>query len=167
MSRAGELLYTGDVIDAATAREWGLVSYVVGPDALMDEAMKLAERIAQQPPHALRLSKALLKQGQKRLEMFVSFFASSRDTLPSLLASRRFIDDAAPPLPDIPLLSAEEPVPAEGVPDFSVPAALTERGSANTAATAAAIRDLELSMVTFLSQNVVDGEQLPAIAGYR
>ena len=64
MSRACELLYTGDVIDAATAKEWGLVSYVVGPDALMDEAMKLAERIAQQPPHALRLSKALLKQGQ-------------------------------------------------------------------------------------------------------
>ena len=64
MSRACELLYTGDVIDAATAKEWGLVSYVVGPDALIDEAMKLAERIAQQPPHALRLSKALLKQGQ-------------------------------------------------------------------------------------------------------
>ena len=64
MSRACELLYTGDVIDAATAKEWGLVSYVVGPDALMDEAMKLAERIAQQPPHALRLAKALLKQGQ-------------------------------------------------------------------------------------------------------
>ena len=64
MSRACELLYTGDVIDAATAKEWGLVSYVVGAEALMGEAMKLAERIAQQPPHALRLAKALLKQGQ-------------------------------------------------------------------------------------------------------
>ena len=30
----------------------------------MQEAMSLAERIAQQPPHALRLAKALLKQGQ-------------------------------------------------------------------------------------------------------
>jgi enoyl-CoA hydratase/carnithine racemase len=64
MSRACELLYTGDVIDAATAKEWGLVSYVVGADALMEEAMGLAERIAAQPPHALRLAKSLLKQGQ-------------------------------------------------------------------------------------------------------
>lgn len=64
MSRACELLFTGDVIDAATAADWGLVSQVVPADQLMDEAMKLAERIAQQPPHALRLAKTLLKQGQ-------------------------------------------------------------------------------------------------------
>ncbi|HEX6866040.1 MAG TPA: crotonase/enoyl-CoA hydratase family protein [Caulobacteraceae bacterium] len=64
MSRACELLYTGDVIDAATAKEWGLVSYVAPAETLMDEAMKLAERIAKQPPHALRLAKSLLKQGQ-------------------------------------------------------------------------------------------------------
>jgi enoyl-CoA hydratase/carnithine racemase len=64
MSRACELLFTGDVIDAATAAEWGLVSRVVPGEALMDEAMKLAEKIAQQPPHALRLAKTLLKQGQ-------------------------------------------------------------------------------------------------------
>lgn len=64
MSRACELLYTGDVITAHTAKEWGLVSYVVEGDALMHEAMSLAERIAAQPPHALRLAKSLLKQGQ-------------------------------------------------------------------------------------------------------
>ena len=64
MSRASELLFTGDVIDARKAQEWGLVSYVVEAEALMSEAMGLAERIAQQPPHALRLAKTLLKQGQ-------------------------------------------------------------------------------------------------------
>jgi enoyl-CoA hydratase/carnithine racemase len=64
MSRASELLFTGDVIDAATAADWGLVSKAVPADSLMDEAMKLAERIAQQPPHALRLAKSLLKHGQ-------------------------------------------------------------------------------------------------------
>jgi enoyl-CoA hydratase/carnithine racemase len=64
MSRACELLFTGNVIDANTAAEWGLVSRVVPADTLMDEAMKLAEQIAQQPPHALRLAKTLLKQGQ-------------------------------------------------------------------------------------------------------
>ncbi|MBU6373573.1 MAG: crotonase/enoyl-CoA hydratase family protein [Alphaproteobacteria bacterium] len=64
MSRASELLFTGDVIDADTAAAWGLVSKVVEPDALMSEARALATRIAQQPPQALRLAKTLLRQGQ-------------------------------------------------------------------------------------------------------
>ncbi len=64
MSRACELLFTGEVIDAATAVAWGLISRAVPPEALMDEALALAERIAAQPPHALRLAKTLLKQGQ-------------------------------------------------------------------------------------------------------
>ncbi|MFC3713476.1 crotonase/enoyl-CoA hydratase family protein [Sphingoaurantiacus capsulatus] len=64
MSRASELLFTGDVVDAKTAAEWGLVSRVVPADTLMDEAWALAERIAAQPPQALRLAKTLLRQGQ-------------------------------------------------------------------------------------------------------
>jgi 2-(1,2-epoxy-1,2-dihydrophenyl)acetyl-CoA isomerase len=64
MSRAAELLFTGDVVDAQTALAWGLVSRVVEPEALMDEARALAEKIAQQPPQALRLAKLLLRQGQ-------------------------------------------------------------------------------------------------------
>lgn len=65
MSRAAELFYTGDVIDAATAKEWGLVSRVVPADALMDEARALAAKIAAMPPHALRQTKMLLRQGQQ------------------------------------------------------------------------------------------------------
>ena len=65
MSWAAELLFTGDLIDAAKAREIGLVSHVVAPDALMAEARRLAERIAQQPPHALRIAKTLLRRGQE------------------------------------------------------------------------------------------------------
>jgi enoyl-CoA hydratase/carnithine racemase len=65
MSRAAELFYTGDVIDAATAQEWGLVSRVVAADSLMDEARALASRIAAMPPHALRQSKMLLRQGRE------------------------------------------------------------------------------------------------------
>ena len=65
MSRAAELFYTGDVIDAATAKEWGLVSRVAAPDALMDEARALAPRIAAMPPHSLRQSKILLRQGSQ------------------------------------------------------------------------------------------------------
>ncbi|MEM1195747.1 MAG: crotonase/enoyl-CoA hydratase family protein [Pseudomonadota bacterium] len=64
-ARAAELFYTGDVIDAAKALEWGLISRVVAPGALVEEALALAHRIAAQPPHALRQAKMLLRQGQQ------------------------------------------------------------------------------------------------------
>lgn len=64
MSRAAEMLFTGDVIDAQTAVAWGLVSRAVPAETLLDEAIALANRIAAQPPHALRLTKSLLRQGQ-------------------------------------------------------------------------------------------------------
>ena len=81
MSRAAELLFPGDVIDAAKAVEWGLVSRVVPAEALMDEALALAERIAAQPPHALRLAKSLLKHGQ----------TASYDTLMEMSAAAQAI----------------------------------------------------------------------------
>jgi len=65
MSRASELFYTGDVIDAQTAQEWGLVSRVVPHETLLQEARALAGRVAQMPPHALRHAKMLLRQGQQ------------------------------------------------------------------------------------------------------
>jgi len=81
MSRACELLFTGDVIDAATALAWGLVSRVTPAASLMDEALALAEKIALQPPHALRLAKTLLKQGQ----------TTSYDTLMEMSAAAQAI----------------------------------------------------------------------------
>jgi len=81
MSRASELLFTGDMIDAATACDWGLVSRVVPGESLMEEALKMAEKIAQQPPHALRLAKSLLKHGQ----------TTSYDTLMEMSAAAQAI----------------------------------------------------------------------------
>ena len=63
-ARAAELFFTGDVIDAATMQDWGLVSRVVEPDALMDEALALAEKVAAMPPAALRQTKMMLRQGR-------------------------------------------------------------------------------------------------------
>jgi enoyl-CoA hydratase/carnithine racemase len=65
MARASELLYTGDTIDAQTALAWGLVSKVVPAADLMGEAMKLANRMAAQPPDVLRMTKRLLREGQQ------------------------------------------------------------------------------------------------------
>jgi enoyl-CoA hydratase/carnithine racemase len=61
-ARAAELTFTGDRIDATTALEWGLVSRVVPHDDLLAEARALAERIAVNPPHALRMAKRLLQE---------------------------------------------------------------------------------------------------------
>ena len=63
-ARAAELFYTGDVIDAQTALDWGLVSRVVEADTLMDEARGLAAKVAAMPPHALRQAKNLMRQGR-------------------------------------------------------------------------------------------------------
>ncbi len=63
-ARAAELFYTGDLIDAQTACDWGLVSRVVGDDALMEEARALATKVAAMPPHALRHAKNLMRQGR-------------------------------------------------------------------------------------------------------
>jgi len=64
-ARAAELFYTGEVIDGATALDWGLVSRVTGTDALMDEARALADKVAAMPPHALRQAKMLMRQGSQ------------------------------------------------------------------------------------------------------
>ena len=64
-ARAAELFYTGDVIDAPTALDWGLVSRVTEPESLLDEAQVMAHKVAAQPPHALRQAKMLLRQGQQ------------------------------------------------------------------------------------------------------
>lgn len=61
-ARAAELTFTGERIDATTALEWGLVSRVVPHDELMSEARTLADRIAVNPPHALRMAKRLLQE---------------------------------------------------------------------------------------------------------
>jgi enoyl-CoA hydratase/carnithine racemase len=63
MARASELLYTGDTIDAATARDWGLVSEVVPAADLMERANAIAAKICNQAPDVLRMTKQLLRRG--------------------------------------------------------------------------------------------------------
>lgn len=54
---AFEMLTTGDFIDAARARETGLVNRVTPPDALEDEAARLASQIAGKLTAAVRIGK--------------------------------------------------------------------------------------------------------------
>lgn len=66
MARASQLAFTGAAIDAATALDWGMVNEVVEPDRLLDAAHRLAAEIAANPPHALRMTKRLLREGQQQ-----------------------------------------------------------------------------------------------------
>jgi enoyl-CoA hydratase len=59
---AAELLFTGRIIDAATARELRLVSRVVAHEELMAAALSLASEIASNPPLAVRRLKAGLRR---------------------------------------------------------------------------------------------------------
>jgi enoyl-CoA hydratase len=60
--RAAELVFTGDVIDAQTAKEIGLVSRVVPHEDLLPTALALATRIAANPPLAVQRIKAGLRR---------------------------------------------------------------------------------------------------------
>lgn len=60
--KAAELLFTGDVIDAAEALRIGLVGRVVAHADLLGEARALATRIAANPPLAVRALKAGLRR---------------------------------------------------------------------------------------------------------
>ncbi|MDB5873316.1 MAG: enoyl-CoA hydratase [Ramlibacter sp.] len=60
--KASELAFTGDTIDAAEALRLGIVSRVVDPDKLLEEANALAARIAANPGTAVRLTKKLIRE---------------------------------------------------------------------------------------------------------
>jgi enoyl-CoA hydratase/carnithine racemase len=63
-SRATELALTGEMIDAQEALRIGLVSHVVPDGDLMEKARAIAAKIAANPPHAVRMTKRLLREGQ-------------------------------------------------------------------------------------------------------
>jgi 2-(1,2-epoxy-1,2-dihydrophenyl)acetyl-CoA isomerase len=60
MAKAAEMIFTGEVIDAAEALRLGIVSQVVAPEELLPTAYEMARRIAAGPPVAIRLAKRSL-----------------------------------------------------------------------------------------------------------
>lgn len=64
MSRALELLWTGEFIDAERAEQLGIVSRVCEDDALLPSMMDFATRLANGPRVAIRLIKQVARQSQ-------------------------------------------------------------------------------------------------------
>ncbi|TSH92037.1 crotonase/enoyl-CoA hydratase family protein [Verticiella sediminum] len=86
-ARACEMAFTGDAIDAATALAIGLVSQVVPADDLLPAALRLAGRIAANPPDAVRMTKRLMLQAREQ-------------TLPAALESARALQALAQTTPE-------------------------------------------------------------------
>ncbi|MCR2832471.1 enoyl-CoA hydratase [Parerythrobacter lacustris] len=63
ISRAKELSFTGNFLDAETAKAWGLVNHVVAPDELLPLARKLAADMATIDPAFLANYKRLIDEG--------------------------------------------------------------------------------------------------------
>lgn len=101
LSAASELILTGDSIDAPAARAMGLVSRLVAPERLLDEAQALAARIAANPARTLRLSKRLLREGQQQrlsdvLQLSAAFQALAHETADHAEAVDAFLEKRAP-----------------------------------------------------------------------
>ena len=66
-SKAAEMAFTGEALMAQQALDCGLVSRVVAPDQLMPEALVLARKIAANPGAVLRMTKRLLREGERSM----------------------------------------------------------------------------------------------------
>jgi enoyl-CoA hydratase len=64
--KAMELVLTGEPITSQQAMEFGLVNRVVADDKVLEEALALANLIAERPPVAVRLARQAVRFGAER-----------------------------------------------------------------------------------------------------
>ena len=63
-SKAAEIMFTGQTLDAQRCLEEGLVSHVVPADELMPKALEIAGQIAANAPLAVQATKRMMRMGQ-------------------------------------------------------------------------------------------------------
>lgn len=101
LSRAYQMSFTAEPIDAATALRWNLVSDVLPAEALLGEATRLAGQIVRHPPQAVRLYKTLLRDSltmelPASLEMAAGMLAQLNHTDDQREAIRALLEKRAP-----------------------------------------------------------------------
>jgi enoyl-CoA hydratase/carnithine racemase len=101
LSVAMEMLLTGDRIDARRAYEIGLVSRLVEPRDLLPTAQQLAERIAQNGPVAVKITKELTWRGlhqhpDEALRFYAAVTALNHGTEDSREGPRVFAEKRSP-----------------------------------------------------------------------
>lgn len=101
LSVAMEMLLTGERIDARRAYEIGLVSRVVEPAALLPTAMQIAERISQNGPLAIKITKEMAWRGlyqhpEEALRYYAAVTALIHETEDAKEGPRAFSEKRAP-----------------------------------------------------------------------
>ena len=89
MALANDILLTGRVLNAQEALAAGLVSRVLVRDALLPTTLELAQEMANAAPHAMRHSKALLRDNR---EQVLTQMRAERGLFETQLASSEFTE---------------------------------------------------------------------------
>lgn len=100
-AKAREMYFLSDRYSAEEARDLGIVNRVVGSDALMDETMALARRMADGPPIAYRyikenLNRALAGEVMECMDLEVTHHVHAGLTEDHKNATKAFVEKRAP-----------------------------------------------------------------------
>ncbi len=96
---AMEMLLTGETIDAQEAYRWGLVNKVVPKESLMEESLKMAEKLCERGPIAMRAIKEAVIRGlalENGLTYEAFLFDSLQKTEDSLEGTRAYAEKRSP-----------------------------------------------------------------------
>ncbi|TFZ02925.1 crotonase/enoyl-CoA hydratase family protein [Ramlibacter henchirensis] len=101
MAKASEMAFTGEAIDARDALACGLVSRVVPTEQLLRTARALAAKIAANPGAVMRMTKRLLREGERGtldsvLELSAACQAIAHKTADHREAVTAFIEKRTP-----------------------------------------------------------------------
>jgi enoyl-CoA hydratase len=98
--RATELIISGNMIDAATALQYGLVNQVVAPEELLKTAMALLETINQKAPvaiaHCIRSVNAVFDETVDGFELEINSFGECFDTEDMKEGTAAFLEKRKP-----------------------------------------------------------------------
>lgn len=99
--KAAELTFTGRLVEAEEALELGLLLEVVAAEELLPKARQLAAQIAAKSPHAVRLTKRLMKLAQRQelpdfLDLCASFQGMAHHTDDHREALSAFLEKREP-----------------------------------------------------------------------
>lgn len=84
-ARAREMILLGELIDATTALQWGLIARVVSQDSLAHECAAFAQRLAAAPARAMQYAKRAIAAAQDNDEQVA--LAAARDDAAKLSAT--------------------------------------------------------------------------------